>query len=115
MVLSLSALLTSVIFFSLRIRFGALVPIRWRLPECIRKILPVPVILKRLAAPRWVLSFIFGFDRLRGIAANPRLFLRILVRPARTHRAGAFFRCQQRHKYVAFHAGRRLDRASVAD
>src|SRR5579863_1454637 len=131
MVFSLSALLTSVIFFSLRMRLGALVPIRWRLPECMRRILPVPVILKRLAAPRCVFSLSFGFDRLRGIAVNP-LFLRIfldtaalaakealppLVRPAWCSSGGArtLFRSQQRHQDVAFHAGRRLDRASVAD
>src|SRR5258707_9481415 len=71
MVLSLSALLTSVIFFNLRMRLGALVPIKCRLPECMRRILPVPVILNRLAAPRCVFSFSFGFDRLRGIAVNP--------------------------------------------
>src|ERR1700693_1614601 len=133
MVLSLSALLPSVIFFSLRIRLGALVPIRWRLPECMRRILPVPVILKRLAAPRWVFSFSFGFDRLRGIAVNPLVsayFFRIppvrprrvgypffLIRPAWSSSGGArtLFRSQQRHQDVAFHAGRRLDRASVAD
>ena len=68
MVLAKSASLTLVSFLSLRMRLGALVPSRRRLPECIRSSFPVPVILKRLAAPRCVFSFIFGFDRLRGIA-----------------------------------------------
>src|SRR5258708_14452884 len=72
-----SALLTRVNFLSLRMRLGALVPSRWRLPECMRKILPVAVILKRFFAPRWVLSFNLGFVELRGIALNP---LRALLR-----------------------------------
>src|SRR6202043_4182474 len=74
---SLSAGLTSVSFFNLRMRFGALVPSRWRLPECMRRILPVAVILKRFFAPRWVFSFNLGFVELRGIALNP---LRALLR-----------------------------------
>src|ERR1700704_4295900 len=69
--LGMSALLTSVSFFSLRIRPGALVPIKWRLPECMRRILPVAVILKRFLAPRWVFNFNFGFDAFLGIAGNP--------------------------------------------
>src|SRR5258707_14406441 len=77
LVLAKSALLTSVNFLSLRMRFGALVPSRCRLPECMRKILPVAVILKRFFAPRWVLSFNLGFVELRGIALNP---LRALLR-----------------------------------
>jgi hypothetical protein len=40
----------------------------------------VAVSLKRLAAPRWVLSFLLGFEALRGIA-KPFLLLRI---PAQT-------------------------------
>jgi hypothetical protein len=32
--------------------------------------------LKRLAAPRWVLSFLFGFEALRGIA-KPFVLLQI--------------------------------------
>src|SRR5258706_13199279 len=63
LVLAKSALLTSVNFLSLRMRLGALVPSRWRLPECMRKILPVAVILKRFFAPRWVLSVNLGLDR----------------------------------------------------
>src|SRR5580704_2409139 len=42
-------------------RRGFLVPSRWRLPERQRMILPVEVILKRLAAPRCVLAFNFLF------------------------------------------------------
>src|SRR3981189_1104286 len=76
-VLAKSALFTSVNFLSLRIRLGALVPSKWRLPECMRRILPVAVILKRFFAPRWVLSFNLGFVEFRGIALNPlRLMLR---------------------------------------
>src|SRR5580692_7352534 len=65
--------LTSVSFFSLRMRPGAFVPIRWRLPECIRLILPFAVILKRLRAPRWVFSFSFGFVEFLGMALNTLL------------------------------------------
>src|SRR5262245_48728097 len=79
MVLALSAGLTCVIFFSLRMRLAALVPSRWRLPECMRRSLPVAVSLKRLAAPRWVLSFLFGFEALRGIAKPFPLFQLRLV------------------------------------
>jgi len=49
------------LFASLRCRRGDFVPSRWRLPECQRMIFPVAVILKRLAAPRCVLSFFFLF------------------------------------------------------
>src|SRR5579859_193343 len=77
LVLARSALLTSVSFLSLRMRLGALVPSRCRLPECIRRILPVAVILKRFLAPRCVLSFNLGFVELRGIALNP---LRAMLR-----------------------------------
>src|SRR3974377_1552469 len=52
-------------------RLAALVPSRCRLPECIRRILPVAVILKRFFAPRCVFSFFFGFRELRGIRLNP--------------------------------------------
>src|SRR5207237_1319809 len=62
-----SAGFTSVSFLSLRMRPERLVPSKWRLPECMRRILPFAVTLKRLAAPRWVLSFFLGFDALRGI------------------------------------------------
>src|SRR5258708_22691151 len=69
--LATSALLTSVSFFSLRMRPGAFVPIKWRLPECPRLILPLAVNLKRFLAPRCVFNFNFGFDAFLGIAANP--------------------------------------------
>ena len=52
---------TTTAFASLRIRRGFFVPNKWRLPECQRMIFPVEVILKRLAAPRCVFSFIFLF------------------------------------------------------
>src|SRR2546428_4647949 len=78
----MSALLTSVSFFSLRMRPGALVPIKWRLPECPRLILPFAVNLKRFLAPRWVFNFNFGFDAFLGIAGNPldNLLRRLLRR-----------------------------------
>src|ERR1700756_3566065 len=44
-----------------------LVPVKWRLPECARTILPVAVNLKRLAAPRCVFSFFFGLVEFLGI------------------------------------------------
>src|SRR6267143_4409743 len=69
--LATSALLTSVNFFSLRMRPGLFVPIKWRLPECPRLILPLAVNLKRFLAPRCVFSFNFGFDAFLGIAGNP--------------------------------------------
>jgi hypothetical protein len=59
--------LTSVSFLSFRMRPCFFVPVKWRLPECMRTILPVAVILKRLAAPRCVLSFFFGFVEFLGI------------------------------------------------
>jgi hypothetical protein len=49
-------------------RPGALVPIKCRLPECMRLILPFAVILKRFLAPRWVFSFSFGFVEFLGMA-----------------------------------------------
>src|SRR5258708_12021927 len=69
--LATSALFTSVSFLSLRMRPGAFVPIKWRLPECPRLILPLAVILKRFLAPRCVFNFNFGFDAFLGIAGNP--------------------------------------------
>src|ERR1700732_4594125 len=69
--------LTSVSFLSLRMRPERLVPVKWRLPECARMILPVAVILKRLAAPRCVFSFFFGLVEFLGIAGiSPQIFLR---------------------------------------
>ena len=59
--------LTKVTFLSLRIRPERLVPVKWRLPECARMIFPLAVILKRLAAPRCVFSFFFGFFEFLGI------------------------------------------------
>src|ERR1700736_6530549 len=54
-----------------------LVPVKWRLPECARTILPVPVNLKRLAAPRCVFSFFFGLVEFLGIAGiSPKIFTR---------------------------------------
>src|SRR5260370_17581823 len=67
----MSALLTNVSFLSLRMRPGALVPIKWRLPECPRLILPLAVNLKRFLAPRRVFNFNFAFDAFLGIAGNP--------------------------------------------
>src|SRR5437879_1637584 len=52
-------------------RPGLFVPIKWRLPECPRLILPLAVNLKRFLAPRWVFNFNFGFDAFLGIAVNP--------------------------------------------
>jgi hypothetical protein len=63
-------LFTNVIFFSLRMRPGAFVPIKCRLPECPRLILPLAVILKRFLAPRCVFNFNFGFDAFLGIAKS---------------------------------------------
>src|SRR5258707_2883943 len=52
-----------------------LVPVKWRLPECARTILPVAVILKRFAAPRCVFSFFFGLVEFLGIAGiSPQNF-----------------------------------------
>src|SRR3979411_2670260 len=53
------------------------VPAKWRLPERIPTTLPVAVILKRLAAPRWVFSFFFGLVEFLGIAGiSPQYFTR---------------------------------------
>src|SRR2546430_5030066 len=68
--LSLHDALPILSFFSLRMRPCALVPVKWRLPECMRTILPVAVILKRLAAPRCVFSFFFGFVEFLGITKS---------------------------------------------
>ncbi len=57
--LAKSAAFTSMDFPSRRIRFGFFVPSRWRLPERIRMILPVDVILSRFAAPRCDFNFVF--------------------------------------------------------
>jgi len=54
-------------------RPGAFVPMRWRLPECMRLILPFAVILKRFLAPRCVFSFSFGFVEFLGMALNALL------------------------------------------
>jgi hypothetical protein len=54
-------------------RPGLFVPIKWRLPEWPRLILPLAVNLKRFLAPRWVFNFNFGFDAFLGIAGNPFL------------------------------------------
>src|SRR5438045_7490135 len=62
----------------------ALVPVKWRLPECMRTTLPLAVILKRLAAPRWVLSFIFGFVEFLGIG-----ILVLILQLAQPVRSGA--------------------------
>src|SRR6267378_7568374 len=80
--LATSALFTRVSFLSLRMRPGALVPIKWRLPEWPRRILPLAVILKRFLAPRCVFNFNFGFDAFLGIAGNPldNLLCRLLRR-----------------------------------
>src|SRR5260370_23050249 len=71
--LATSALFTSVSFFSLRMRPGALVPIKCRLPECPRLILPLAVNLKRFLAPRWVFNFNFGLYLFLGICQFPLL------------------------------------------
>src|SRR5215472_16363966 len=60
--------LTVVSFFSLRMRPEALRPVKWRLAEWPRRILPPAVILKRLRAPRCVFSFILGLEAFLGIA-----------------------------------------------
>src|SRR5260370_8466328 len=77
-------------------RPGALVPIKWRLPECPRLILPLAVNLKRFLAPRWVFNFNFGFDAFLGIAEIlSTILLRRLLRrageppPPPNHRDGA--------------------------
>src|ERR1700693_5803022 len=99
------------------------VPVKWRFPECARTILPVPVNLKRLAAPRWVFSFFFGLVEFLGIAGiSPLNFyarqilcgLRGLLR-TRFGRWRALLRSQQRDQYVAFHARHRLDLSVLAN
>src|SRR5216684_5317591 len=56
---AMSAGCTRVILFKWRMRLGFFVPIKWRFPECGRRIFPVEVTLKRLAAPRCVFSLNF--------------------------------------------------------
>src|SRR5882724_8810011 len=144
--LATSALFTSVSFLSLRMRPGAFVPIKWRLPECPRLILPLAVILKRFLAPRCVFNFNFGFDAFLGIAGNPlrqsyvplaaaggaspsptksllrfdgASLLRLLSAGRRLARgfgdAYAFFRREQGHQDVAFHARHGFDLPLVAN
>src|SRR6516162_5431845 len=89
--------LTVVTFLSLRMRPEALRPVKWRLAEWPRRILPPAVILKRLRAPRCVFSFILGLDAFLGIA-KPFLWpLQLSVRerdfltPHRLHETGSEF------------------------
>src|SRR5580704_2423961 len=132
----MSALLTCVSFFSLRMRPGAFVPRICRLPECERIILPVAVTLNRFAAPRCVFNFNFGLEAFLGIAksslhtATPclgsesrkpdrfrfalRSLLRRLLRWFCRCRS-ALFRRQQRDQYVAFHARHRFDLSVLGD
>src|SRR5215471_39529 len=86
-------------------RLAALVPSRWRFPECMRSSLPVAVSLKRLAAPRWVLSFLLGLEALRGIA-KPFVF-------TDTALSGDFF-LQIRHETSDFAILRR-EKRRIAD
>src|SRR3984957_10455820 len=132
----MSALLTSVSFFSLRMRPGAFVPSKWRLLECERMILPLAVTLSRFAAPRCVFNFNFGLEAFLGITksslhtATPclesesqkldrfRVALRSLLRRLLRwlgRRWRAFLRREQRDQHVAFHAGHRFDLAVVGD
>ena len=96
-------------------RRGFLVPSKWRLPECQRMILPVDVILKRLAAPRCVFSFIFLFfftisssSSSFSLARFQRRIHFVLCRALRAFlrsrsRTGALLRRQQREQDVRFH------------
>src|SRR5713226_1469741 len=98
--LAASAGWTRVSFFSRRMRLAGLVPSRCRLPECMRSSLPVEVSLKRLAAPRCVLS-------LRFLATGSFLRLarsRLAGIGRRRLPRGAFLRRQQRHQNVGLHA-----------
>src|SRR4029077_15400884 len=102
----------------------ALVPVKWRLPECMRTILPVAVNLKRLAAPRCVFSFFLGLVEFLGIAGiSPRKFL-CETEPLGRLCSGlrTWFGCgstllgrQQRDQNIAFHARHRFNLAEVAD
>src|SRR6266478_8749125 len=104
-------------------RPARLVPVKWRLPECARTILPVPVNLKRLAAPRCVFSFFFGLVEFLGIAGiSPQEFYanRTLGRLGGLLRSwlcywSALLGRQQRDQNVAFHARHRFNLAEVAD
>src|SRR5687768_2315653 len=51
-----------------RMRFGAFFSRMWLLLTCRRRSLPVPVTLKRLAAPRWV--FILGMWSLSALCGG---------------------------------------------
>src|SRR5580698_9707019 len=68
-------------------RPGAFVPMRWRLPECMRLILPFAVILKRLRAPRWVFNFNFGFVEFLGMTEMLSLIGGVLP-PVQFHEFG---------------------------
>src|ERR1700730_12119788 len=101
-----------------------LVPVKWRLPECARTILPVAVNLKRLAAPRWVFNFLFGLVEFLGIArisptnvSAPARCLSWLRRLLRTRFCcrRALFGCEQRHQNVAFHARHSFNLTVLAD
>ena len=94
-------------FFRWRMRLG-LRAHQWRLPECPRNTLPPAVILNRLAAPRCVFNFSFGFDLFLGtILSFAFSSLRRLacLRPAAglARRAAALFGRQQSHQDVRFH------------
>src|SRR5260370_30274979 len=116
-----SVRLTSVSFFSLRMRPCALVPVKWRLPECARTILPVAVNLKRLAAPRCVFSFLFGLLEFLGIAAiSPLVLTKAIALAARAAANLVLPRArpswgEQRHQDCAFHSRHRLDLTVLAD
>src|SRR5262250_579801 len=61
-----------------------------------RRSLPVAVSLKRLAAPRWVLSFFFGLEALRGIA-KPFVLLPMPFKRYK-FRKSCEFNCLQPHR-----------------
>src|SRR5262249_17990900 len=82
-------------------------------------ILPLAVILKRLAAPRCVFSFFFGLVEFLGIAnllkRQPEsLHLRGLLR-AWLGGTCAFFRRQQRYQDISFHARHGFNLAKITD
>ena len=85
-------------------RFAGLAPRMWRLPECIRKTFPPLEILKRLAAPRCVLTFSLT---LFFLPTGP--FLRSFLRSGRGTRflfrdSRSLFRRKQRQQDICFHA-----------
>src|SRR6202142_1877793 len=89
-------------------RRGRFVPVKWRFPERHRSNLPVELILKRLAAPRFVFNFIFLF--FFTISSLPKISSglsasRRLTRPRRSGRCRALFRSQPRQQDVGFHPG----------